>query len=214
MGKMTGVFTQIRGKVGNTIFQVLNGEQIVKTFAIPSNPESSGQTAQRGVFADIIAGFKTIANSVIGVFWNPFVTSNKTGWGNFISKNLLSMGKVAFDITKAILSYGSLERISTLSATYASLDGEVIVTLSDDDYTNGATDDEVSIVAFDNSSGIVVGKFLAEDTRGAGSITVNCPAGLTATDIEIFAICSQDGFIATGVGLVSTSDNCTCTAPA
>jgi len=213
MAKVVGVDTQIRGKLGARIYQVLNGEQIVKTFAIPSNPESSGQVAQRGVFRDIIACFKSIASEVIAYFWDPFTTTNKTGWGNFISANLLSMGKVAFDITDGVLSQGSLEPVQTLSAEYTTATGVCAVTFSEDKTINGSADDEMSFVVVDADSGLVVGKVLNEDTRADSPLDVACVKDLTATNLEVFAICSQAGFVATGEGLVSNSANCTATAP-
>ena len=213
MAKMSGVFTQMRGKVGNTIMQVLNGEQIVKTFAIPSNPESAGQTAQRGVFADIISGFKSIASAVIGVFWNPFTTSNKTGWGNFISKNLLSMGKVAFDITDAVLTFGSLEGLGDITGEYDTADGALDVTWDDNEFVNGASGDQVNGIAFDSASGKVIGKGLNIDTRDSESGTIDCEPGYTATDVEVF-LWANDGLLTSGtMTMVSNSQNVTCTAP-
>jgi len=214
MAKVTGFFTGIRGKVGTTIFQVIKGVQVMKTFAIPENPGSSGQVAQRGVFSDIISTFKSVAKNVISVFWEPTTSGNQTPWGNFISKNLISMGKVAFDIEDAILCYGTLEPIKTVSATYDTSNGEIEATISNDVLVNGATDDDVSVLAVDSVSGDIIGKANFEDTRNVGSITITGQSGFTATDVECFVWCSQSGFDTTGVGLVSNSSNCTCTAPA
>jgi len=213
MAKVTGFFTGVRGKVGTTIFQVIKGVQIMKTFAIPENPGSSGQVAQRGVFSDIVSTFKLIAKNVISIFWAPTTSGNQTAWGNFISKNLISMGKVAFDLTDGILCFGSLESISTLSATYDTVTGAFAITFSDDEEVNGSADDDVSFIVVDSSDNLVVGKLLQEETRDSGTATPSISVGLTATDLELFAFCSQTGFVATGAGLVSNSTHCTCTAP-
>ena len=214
MAKVVGVDTQIRGKLGARIYQVLNGEQIVKTFAIPSNPDTAGQQAQRGVFADIIATFKAIAANVIAVFWDPFTVSNKTGWGNFISKNLLSMGKVAFDITDAVISYGSLEQLGTVSATYDTSTGSAVLTGEKPVLINGALADPVHAIAVDTPTGVIIGKSLDLATREDEGETLPCSAGYTATDVEFFVWASQYETTTEDIGLVSTSQNDTCTAPA
>jgi len=214
MAKIVGVFTGITGKVGNTIFQMMNGVQIMKTFVIPANPQSSGQTAQRGVFSAIIAGFKGIASGVIDLFWNPFTTGNKTGWGNFISRNLISMGKVAFDITDAVLTHGSLEDLGTIAGEYDTATGECDVEWEDLEYVNGNSADEVNGVVFDTDSGLIVGKLLDIAARDSEAGTIECLPGLTATSLEVF-LWANDGEIASGtMTMVSTSNNATCTAPA
>jgi len=214
MAKVVGVDTQIRGKLGARIYQVLNGEQIVKTFAIPSNPESSGQTAQRGVFRDIIACFKVIADGFINLLWNPFTSGNKTGWGNFISANLLSMGKVAFDATDAVLSEGSLEPIYDLAATYDTATGAIEVTFDDAITNNGHADDWISFVAVDATLKAIISKTLDAEQRNAESASLVGNLGSTATDVELFAVVHQQESSVSPIGLVSNSVHVTCTAAA
>jgi len=213
MAKVTGFFTGVRGKVGTTIFQVIKGVQVMKTFAIPENPGSSGQVAQRGVFSDIIATFKTIAKNVIAIFWESTTSGNQTPWGNFISKNLISMGKVAFDITDAILAFGTLEPVSGVAGEYDTADGSLEVTWVADKFVNGADTDQVHFVVYDSDSGTIVSKDLDGIQRSEEEQSLQLTPGLTATDLELFVWLSQDLSTAEDIGLVSNSVNATCTAP-
>ena len=212
MAKVTGFFTGVRGKVGTTIFQVIKGVQVMKTFAIPENPGSSGQVAQRGVFSDIVSCFKTIAKNVIALLWESTTSGNQTSWGNFISKNLISMGKVAFDLTDAILSYGTLDQVSDLEATYDTATGAVVAAWAELAYVNGAAEDTSHIIIIDSDSKQIIGKFMDSATREDEADSVTASTGFTATNLEVFVFFTQNTFASGDPGLVSTSVNCTCTA--
>jgi len=211
--KQSGVFTQMRGKLGGMIYQVLKGEQIGKTFAIPTNPQTSTQQANRGVFGQIIDSFKSIAIKVASLFWEPFAVGNKTGWGNFIGANLIAMGSTAFDMTKAIMSKGSLEGIATLAAVYDTADGSIDIDWVGTTYNNGDIADHTQIVVAESNDNTILGVFANEDTRGDELAQVSVVAGLTATDIEVFVWFSQEEADDAGDGLISNSQHCTCTAP-
>lgn len=213
MAKMLGVFTNIRGKVGNTVFQVIKGVQIMKTLSTPANPQSSRQTAVRSVFNDLVQLFKTIAVSMIRPFWNPYTTDNKTGWGNLLSVNQSAMQSAGFDITKLVTSLGTLEGVGDLAGTYNTATGAIVVTWGGTVFTNGDIADSISFIAIHEPTKAVIGKAVASDARGDETATFNVPDGLTATDVCVFVTMSSKIIPTVDPYTVSDSQSCECIAP-
>ena len=191
MAKITGALTGWKGKVGNMVFAMWKGVQVVKTRTIPTNPQSTGQTAQRGVFGDIVSIFKTIASGFIRSFWNPFVTQFQSGWGNFLSANLLAMGN-SFDITKAIMAQGSLDGVSIATCTYDDGTGEIEITWGTSSPVNGEQTDVASVVVYNDDTREVVFASTEGDSRADEATTVTIATGLTATDLHAFLIFSTE----------------------
>lgn len=212
MAKVLGVHTNIRGKVGNEVYQVIKGVQIVKTRAFPANPQSTGQTRVRGVFTELVICFKVISEKIIRPFWNAFTTGNKTGWGNLLKQNMTAMVAVGWDITQMILSIGTLEGVGTLAGVYNAATGDLIITWDETTFTNGALTDKMSFVAIDNSTKSVVADSLCSSDRDDETDTIVLPAGLTATDISLFALLSDIEVPSTDPYIVSDSQRVECTA--
>jgi len=213
MAKIVGALTGITGKCGAFIFQMNKGVQIMKTFAVPSNPNTSEQQTVRTVFRTLVACFKPLATTWIRYFWNPFTVSNGQGWGNFIGFNVDAMGST-FALPQASLSRGSLEGVYELAATYDTATGIVAGTFYGTIITNGADADKASIAVFDADSGELLGFDFATAERSDEEINITVGKGFTATDINIFVSLSS---LAPGVGTLvdcSNSNQATCTAAA
>lgn len=213
-GKMVGVWTGVTGKVGAQIFQMVNGIQIVKTFAIPTNPKTEDQQANRSVFSDIVERFKVLAVGFVSPFWTPFAAVGKRGWGNFIGANKLAMGKVEFKIADAVMSRGTLEGITDLEATYDTGTGEMIIAWDGSVVTNGKATDPMHFVVYDDENDQIALYALNEDTREDESATVTLHEGLTAAELHVFASLSSIALPSDGAYLVSTSVRAEATAPA
>jgi len=89
MAKMIGVFSQIKGKIGNMIYATWHGVQVIKTMFIPANPQSVDQTAHRDIFDFLIQLGELIFDDIIAVIWNPFRRKASSGWSNWLKANLL-----------------------------------------------------------------------------------------------------------------------------
>lgn len=213
MAIVHGVFAGIRGKVGNVIYQVNKGVQILKQMAYPENPQTQNQTTVRTVFGFIVAAFKNLATSWIRSLWNPFNVGNEQGWGRFIGANIDHMG-TSFDGTDAILSLGSLEGVYDLAATYDTATGEVEVSWSGQVYTNGEDTDCANIAVYDSDQKLIVGIDLGSDTRVDEATSLNIEPGLTATNLEVYITMSDTEVLQEDPSTVSDSQHCTATAPA
>lgn len=213
MAKVEGVFAGIRGKVGNVIFQVNKGVQILKQFATPENPRSAGQTAHRGIFTQVVGTLKVLATNWVRYFWNPFLTGNQQGWGRIISLNMLAMG-TTFDENALIFSVGSLEGVLAPAATYNIATGEIIATFTGTIFANGLITDKVSAIVYDKDQKEIVGFGFAIDQRDSEEISITVKTGLTATNVMVFLSLSDTDPSAIEPAIVSDSQLICCTASA
>ena len=78
MAKVTGVYTGIKGKVGNVVYSMLNGQQIMKTRVFPFNPQSTAQQANRSRLSDLVAVVKSVAKIFIAPAWSPTTSGAQT----------------------------------------------------------------------------------------------------------------------------------------
>ena len=212
MAIVHGVFAGIRGKVGNVIYQVNKGEQILKQMAYPENPQSSGQTTYRTVFKFVIEAFKSLSKNWINIFWSPFLSGNQQAWGKFIGVNLDHMaGSFAGD--DAILSQGSLEGVADLTCTYDTADGAVAVNFDGTIHLNGEASDCINACIYDADQKKVVGYEFGTDTRFDEGFNFYVPSGLTATNLTCYLTMSNTEALSIPPTAVSDSQKCTCSAP-
>lgn len=213
MAIVYGVFAGIKGKVGNVIYQVNKGAQILKQYAVPENPNTSGQQAVRGVFGDIVTIFKVLATTWVRYFWNPFIVGNEQGWGNFIGANIDSMG-TSFTPLSAVLSKGSLEGCYDFTCTYDTATGNIVVTFDSTCFGNGLSTDHFSLAFYDQTEKRLVGFSFSDDTRADEGTATVVEDGLTATDITAYIVFSDTEGDDDELTMVSNSQACTCSAPA
>ena len=209
--KIIGCQTGWKGKVGNEIFAMWKGIQVVKTMFSPANPQTAGQTANRGCMSTLVQTFKPLATYWIRPLWNPFANGSQSGWGNFVSRNKLSMGST-FDISDAFLSYGTLECIADLAGVYTTGDGTLAVTFDGTIFGNGSAGDHCSLAVFDAASGTVVYFKHEVDIRSDDKVDTIIPSGLTATDLTVFLTMADADPLTVDVTSVSTSQSVVCSA--
>jgi hypothetical protein len=212
LAKVIGVFTAIKGKVGNAVFCTNRGVQVMKTRTIPNDPQSSSQLAWRSCFKSIISYFKILVVDFIRPIWNPFAVDPDTGWSNFLSKNLNSMGGT-FDPTKLILSSGTLEPIYDLAVSYNTTTGGLVFTYLDTIFNNGHADDTVSFVVYDISTNEVKSLMVDATDRQAGGHADTIISRLTATNLYVYAIVTVGSLSMNNVTAVSNSLYAVCSAP-
>ncbi|RLJ04688.1 MAG: hypothetical protein DRP08_01140 [Candidatus Aenigmatarchaeota archaeon] len=123
MARMIGVFTQIKGKIGNLIYSTWHGVQVVKTMFIPENPQSSDQQEHRAILTLLVTIGKGILKDIINVSWSPFRRGAQTGWSNWLGNNLILQQGSTLDYDKLCLSDGSIAPTPIKSAQFNSSTG-------------------------------------------------------------------------------------------
>lgn len=149
MAKVIGVFTGIKGKVGNVVFATWKGIQVMKTRVTPDNPQLPGQVRVRTLFAALIAVFKPALYSIVRVAWEPFAEPGKSGWGNCIGANQKKMAAGAIDYAELIVSKGSLGGEPIVTATYDTATGETITTWTDSGQMDTTPEDVAIMITLD-----------------------------------------------------------------
>ena len=206
MGKiLSGILGGFSGKVGPVVGASWKGIQYMRTYVVPANPKSAGQTSQRTSFTAAVALARDLLSTLINVYWDPFV-SGMSGFNRWIQVNLPLL-----DVTDKLtvnnkMTLGTLEGVSLATGTYATGDGETIVVWDETINGNGALTDSVGLVVYDEANDNL-SVFTPAITRDDETITVTFTTGLTATDVLVYLFFYR-GTGATFIVSDSTADIC------
>jgi hypothetical protein len=156
MGKIpAGIMGGIKGKVGGIIGASWHGINYIKSYVIPTNPNSSGQQSQRSKMTMIQLIVKYALTGIIQPFWNPYA-EYKSGVHLFISHNLLRLGSTP-DFSEIQLAHGALEIVTPASSpgiTYSTVTGNVTFDWNNDCYGNGLQTDLMAFFAYDEGNNV------------------------------------------------------------
>jgi len=213
VGKVTGVFTGMKGKVGNAVYAMWKGVQVIKTRVIPANPQSEAQTTNRNLFTNIISMFKGIVASLVTKFWDPFAAQYETGWSNLVGMNQAAGAGAAIDYEAIIVSHGSLPDETILTATYDDVAGGLIVTWADSGAEGSAPGDFALLLGYDS----VGNKWIFSDgaaLRSEETETITLEVGLTPANVYAYLFFFTGNFATPDITSVSNSDAKVTEAPA
>lgn len=185
MAKITGVFTGMKGKFGNSVLQTWKGIQVIRTHVIPANPQSSAQTVNRTLLTGLVAMFKGVVADFVQVYWNPFVTSHQTGWGNLIGWNQGLQAGSAIDYEKVEITHGSLPPEDIIAPEYATATGIVLVTWLDSGAVGSASTDLAMLCVYDKNKARWFFSVTAS-SRDDETDQVTIPTGLAITDLTAY----------------------------
>jgi len=207
MGKiLNGILGGVSGKVGGVVGSNWKGIDTLRAYAIPANPQTSGQTLQRNKFTAIMAMLKTILATVIQVYWDPFATG-MSGFNAAMSANLDNWSAID-DYDLSVIAQGSLESDTLAVSTYATGTGACVFAWDETILGNGELTDKAVVVVIDVANNIA---FVDDSaTRDDEGTTPNIGAGRTVTDLHAFLFFTRG----TGESLeVSNSDYSAVSAP-
>jgi len=211
MAKMIGVFSHIKGKIGNIIYQTWRGVQVIKTMFIPANPQSSGQTEHRDIFLFLVTLGSLIFDDIIDAIWVPFRRKNSSGWSNWLKANLLPQTGSAIDYSKFVLSKGSVFPTNITSAVYTTGTGACVITFPTTAINNQLSGDFVGAFVIDDVSDKSFYNMALNAQRGDGSITVTCLSGYTPANCHAYLFFVRK--VGSVVTKVSNSSYLICSAP-
>jgi len=107
MGKIpAGIMGGVKGKVGGVIGAVWHGISYIKTYVVPTNPNTPAQQTQRSKMVPTVLLGKIFLTTIIHPFWNPFA-SGMGGFHLFTRENLLNITNPA-DLSQIIMTKGDL----------------------------------------------------------------------------------------------------------
>lgn len=202
----SGILSGVSGKVAGVVGGRWKDKYYLRAWVKPANPDSAAQQTQRGKFADCVAFAKPLVGEVFNVYMDMFLKS-MSGFNYFIKHNIVEFdGSPTYGNIK--LTSGPLSPLASPAAVYSVT--SLVVTWSANYGNSGAAHDEVFTVVYDSSTGIF---YFADGPvyRENETDTITLPAGLTATNLEVWLIAShgQGGV----VNNVADSVQCQATAP-
>jgi len=204
MAIMKGVFTSISGLVGNTIYCKSGPNQIIKTAFIPGNPKTAAQTTDRNLFASLNSEFKILNDELVQPFWKPFMTKSHKAWSSFLSANKNNMVNT-FDLTKVILTKGSLETVPIDYVAFDETAKTLDVNWNSNTLQNGSAADDVSLVVFDHDSNILLYYNLKCAVRSDSHFLITLLDSFTGYNLSVYAFASVDSVFGSKIAAVSNS---------
>jgi hypothetical protein len=178
-----GILGKMTGKVAGVVGSSWKGRNTVRAYAIPSNPNSVAQQAQRALVEMVGKFGKLILASIIQTYWNPFA-GNLSGWNKFTKTNL-DLVSLPTDFDKLVTGAGSLEGALITAAEYTSGTGNLDVTWPGTHLGNGLDTDEAAIVIYDSVNQVA---FVSDGdaTRVDASATIAVGTGRTSANLKAY----------------------------
>lgn len=185
MAKITGALTGWKGKVGNLVFQMWKGVQVVKTRTIPENPQTPGQVTNRTLWQQFVAMFRSLIVILVHKFWNPFEGTKNSGWAKLIGANMLEQAGEVIDYEKVIISKGALPNELIVTATYDDATGIVVCTWSAVCGGGGSCEDFAQLAVYNKDLNRWCFDEL-EVTRADETATVTMSDGYVVSNLIVF----------------------------
>jgi hypothetical protein len=114
--QLNPILLSLSGRIGSLVFYPSRGNQYVRRYVIPCNPDTPVQRIQRELFAQAVSRWQTISESTRIRWNNKARATNRTGYNLFISAYL----RIRKGILTGKSSVSSSLLIQSLSV-YASL---------------------------------------------------------------------------------------------
>lgn len=101
-----GILGGVRNKVGGVVGYNSRGNDIVRAYAIPTNPNTELQKARRNLFKLVTETMHIVWNDAIKLIWDVMQSGKTaTGWSRAIKVNLDAMAD-GFDYNKLVVVSG------------------------------------------------------------------------------------------------------------
>ena len=180
-----GILGGFSGKVGPVVGGKWKDVDYMRSYVIPSNPNTVGQQAVRTKFAGLVASARALLTSLLQPFWDYYLSS-MSGFNKFISSNYSLSNANGSLAENCIASLGSLEGVSSLTSEFNSGTGDLVITWDGTVFGNGLATDLMCIVCFNLSDKIVVEQS-TNVLRSAETETFNIGTGASFEDYLVCA---------------------------
>lgn len=179
---LQGILGNVTGKVGNVVGAMWKGINYVKGYAIPANPQSVAQTAQRAKYTGCLSLAQGLLPTLITTYWNPFAVK-MSGFNKFMSEALTNCSALGLMNTNVRMSLGSLEGSTISSSTYNTANGDCSVAYSTTINGNGLATDYAGLVVIDKTDNSIVCLDFGSADRADAVIEPTGLTGKTATNL-------------------------------
>jgi hypothetical protein len=203
-----GILGGFSGKVGPVVGGKWKDIDYMRSYVIPSNPNTVGQQAVRTKFSALVAIARQLLDTLLQIYWDPF-HSDMSGYNAWMSKNYALLDGSNDLTASSIMAKGTLEDMAITVATYNTVNGELSYEWDGTIFGNGLATDYAYTVVYDKSTDLILFSGIQGELRGDEAETVTVPSGLTATNLFVYL------FFTRGTGseiIVSDSHGLVCSA--
>ena len=180
MGKMNLLKGKWDGKVGQTVGAKWKNKATIRTYSIPSNPNTMAQQSVRGAFKEMS---KYVAMFADGIKYKSALNVAGMSVRNAIikiNKEMIAMN--SFDKASLLVSKGGLQKPTGVSAASVPESNAVKVTFTAPTATNFTEKAEAVVIAVDDTNGIV-DVFSAKASTGSATGTI---AFAQSTNVQVY----------------------------
>lgn len=181
MGKMNLLKGKWDGKVGQTVGAKWKNKATIRTYSIPSNPNTMAQQNVRGAFKEMS---QYVAMFADGIKYKSALNTAGMSVRNAIikiNKEMIAMN--SFDKATLLVSKGGLQKPSSVVAASTPETNTVKVTFTAPTATNFTAKAEVIVIAVDDVNGIV-DVFSAKASTGTATGTI---AFAQSANVQVYA---------------------------
>ncbi len=213
-----GVYGQsFTGQLGKAVVGgTWKDKKTLRTYAIPTNPNTVAQVAQREKFKISQVAASSLLATVVQPYWNPFANS-QSGFNAFIGANsqLVTDNE---DFLNLLCVKGSYEAPASLtSATYNTADGATELFWSTTVQNIGSADDQSLLILLNKTdydptqkTPVLLSNFKVGANRSVGQDSFDIATGLTPSDLYFYLAFKQPA--ASSILRVSNSLSKVCAA--
>lgn len=169
MGKMNLLKGKWDGKVGQTVGAKWKNKATIRTYSIPSNPNTMAQQSVRGAFKSMS---QYVAMFADGIKYKSALNTAGMSVRNAIikiNKEMIAMN--TFDKANLLVSKGGLQKPTGVTAELEASTNVAKVTFTAPTATNFTAKAEVVVIAIDEAEGIV-DVFSAKASTGTAKGTI------------------------------------------
>lgn len=169
MGKMNLLKGKWDGKVGQTVGAKWKNKATIRTYSIPSNPNTTAQQSVRGAFKEMS---QYVAMFADGIKYKSALNTAGMSVRNAIikiNKEMIAMN--SFDKATLLVSKGGLQKPSSVVAASTPETNTVKVTFTPPTATNFTAKAEAVVIAVDATNGLV-DVFSAKASTGTATGTI------------------------------------------
>lgn len=169
MGKMNLLKGKWDGKVGQTVGAKWKNKATIRTYSIPSNPNTMAQQSVRGAFKEMS---QYVAMFADGIKYKSALNTAGMSVRNAIikiNKEMIAMN--SFDKATLLVSKGGLQKPSSVVAASTPETNTVKVTFTPPTATNFTAKAEAVVIAVDATNGLV-DVFSAKASTGTATGTI------------------------------------------
>jgi hypothetical protein len=183
-----GILGGFSGKVGPVVGGKWKDIDYMRSYVIPSNPNTPAQQTSRAKFAALVEIARAFLPGLLQPYWDPFYNS-MSGFNKFISYNYSLLSGANSLQAGCISSRGTLESITTPAPVYNTGPGTVVATWDQEVFGNGLLTDTVLILVYNKVTNLVLG-INTDAIRDDETATVLVGSGLDETNLAcaVFAI--------------------------